>query len=220
VTHDRNIAVLWDMDGVIADTSKYHFQSWVIAFKPEGIKFTQIHFERAFGMANIDIIPMVSGKRVSIDKINAIADFKETTFRSLIKDKITALPGVIELVNSLKNAGIKMALVSSTPKENIDLILGKLGIMQYFDVIVSGDDVTEGKPSPQVYLLGAKKLSVAPHNCVVIEDAVVGVEAAKGGGMKCIGVTNTVPASKLSAADLIVDSLANVKIEMIEKLVN
>jgi len=217
---NKNIAVLWDMDGVIADTSKYHFQSWVIAFKPEGIKFTQTHFERAFGMANIDIIPMVFGNRVSIDKINAIADFKETTFRSLIKDKITALRGVIELVNSLKNAGIKMALVSSTPKENIDLILGTLGIKQYFDVNISGDDVTEGKPSPQGYLLGAKKLGIAPHNCVVIEDAVVGVQAAKVGGMKCIAVTNTHPTAKLTAADIVTHSLANVNINMITKLVN
>lgn len=214
----KNIAVLWDMDGVIADTSKYHFEAWVIAFKKEKITFTRAHFARAFGMANIDIVPMVFGTKVPLQKLNAIADFKEATYRSLIKDRIVAFPGVKELVFSIDKAGIKMALVSSTPKENIDLILTTVGIKQLFRTIVSGDDVTEGKPSPQGYLLGARRLRTEPQNCLVIEDAVVGVQAAKAAGMKCLAVTNTSPTSKLSAADLVVDSLANVNVDVIKKL--
>ncbi|MDD5189631.1 MAG: HAD family phosphatase [Dehalococcoidales bacterium] len=215
-----NIAVLWDMDGVIADTSTYHFQSWQIAFKPEGIDFTKAHFKHAFGMANIDIIPMVFGKKVAAAKIEAIGDYKEATFRSLIKGQITALPGVNSLLETLASAQIKLALVSSTPRENIDMILGTLGLIKYFPVIISGDDITEGKPSPQGYLMGAKRLGIKPENCLVIEDAIVGIKAAKAGGMKCLAVTTTHPIGELKEADLIVKNLTEVGLRDIISLLS
>ncbi len=218
--NNEKLAVLWDMDGVIADTAPYHFPSWQIAFKPEGIEVTEEQFRQAFGMNNRGIIPLFFGRDVDSVKFNAVADLKERTFRQLVKGHIRAYPGVIELIESVQQARFKMALVSSTPIENINLITETMGIKKYFSVILSGEDVTAGKPDPQGYLMAAKKLSVKSNDCLVIEDAAVGVEAAKRGGMKCIAVTNTLPAAQLARADLIVDSLKSVNVEIIVKLIN
>jgi nucleoside-diphosphate kinase len=133
---------------------------------------------------------------------------------------VKELPGVLKLLTDIDSAGFLQALVSSTPLENIDLITGKLGIRYYFRQIISGYDVTEGKPSPEGYLLAARRLGVSPENCVVVEDAVAGVRAAKNGGMKCIAVTNTHPADSLVEADLIVSSLEIVNVAVVEQVLN
>jgi beta-phosphoglucomutase-like phosphatase (HAD superfamily) len=112
-----------------------------------------------------------------------------------------------------------MAIASSTPMENIRLITGGLGIDNCFQAIVSSQDVTEGKPSPQSFLLAAQRLGVEPKNCLVIEDAVAGVTAAKRAGMSCLAITNTHPKESLKEADLIVDSLKAVSINDIEELI-
>jgi len=211
-------AVLWDMDGVIVDSGYYHMRSWQETYRRTGITFTEEDFKHVFGMRNDEIIRSVLGKDFTDEKFNAIASAKEEAFRRLIKGNVKPLPGVVTLLEALDASGFLQALVSSTPLENIDLIIGSLGIRQHFRQIISGYDVTEGKPSPQGYLLAARRLGVRTGNCVVVEDAVAGVKAAKNGGMKCIAVTNTHPREKLSEADLIVPSLEMVTVEIIERL--
>jgi beta-phosphoglucomutase len=111
-----------------------------------------------------------------------------------------------------------MAIASSTVIENIHLITGSLGIENYFEAIITGHDVTEGKPSPQVFLVAAQRLGADPKNCVVFEDAVAGVKAAKSAGMHCVAITSSNPREKLAEADLVVDSLAEVSVNDLEKL--
>lgn len=213
-------AVIWDMDGVIANTGPFHFQAWQETFNKRGVKFTEEDFDQTFGLRNDSIIRKVLGEKISIKDIEAIAQEKEATFRHLLPPSLPPLPGVTRLLKALKEAGFKMALASSAPKENLNLLTLNLGIHGYFEVVVSDKEVTEGKPSPQLFLLAAEKLKVTPHNCIVIEDAVAGVEAAKAAHMKSIAVTNTHPRESLSQADLIVDSLEQVDINMIEKLLS
>ena len=124
-----------------------------------------------------------------------------------MRQNIKPLPGVIRLINSLNEHGFKIALASSAPIENIRLVTQGLGIDDFFQAIVSGQEVAEGKPSPQGFLLAAQRLGVAPDNCIVIEDAVAGVTACQRAGMHCIAVTNTHPRERLAEADLIVDTL-------------
>jgi len=112
-----------------------------------------------------------------------------------------------------------MAIASSTTIENIHLIVGSLGIADYFKAVVTGHDVTEGKPSPQVFLLAAQRLGAEPKNCIVVEDAVAGVKAAKSAGMYCVAVSNSHPQEKLNEADLIVASLEMVTVKDLEGLV-
>lgn len=200
-------AVIWDMDGIIVDTASYHFKAWHEAFQKRGVNFTEADFKRNFGQRNDTIIQNTLGRSMSPDEIDAIADEKEDDFRRRMGQDIKPLPGTIELISSLKEHGIKMAIASSAPVESIQLVTQGLNIDDCFQAIVWGWEVTEGKPSPQGFLLAARRLEVEPGNCVVIEDAIAGVTAAKRAGMKCLAVTNTHPKKSLMEADLVVDTL-------------
>ena len=216
----RSKAVIWDMDGVIADTAPYHFQAWGEVFRKSGVDFTEADFKRNFGQRNDTIIRNTSGKQISESEIEAIAAEKEEIFRGLVRQNIRPHRGAVELIRSLREHGFRIALASSAPIENIRLITQGLGIDSYFHSIVAGRDVAEGKPSPQGFLLAAERLGVEPGDCVVIEDAIAGVAACKSGGMQCVAVTNTNPREKLAEADLIVDSLEEVTVNDLEKLIN
>jgi beta-phosphoglucomutase family hydrolase len=216
----RQKAVIWDMDGIIADTASYHFKAWQHVFQKRGINFTKADFRRKFGQRNDTIIRKVLGEDLPTTEIDTITSEKEEFFRHGVKQNIKPLPGVINLMESLKENGFSLALASSAPTENIQLILKGLDIGNYFHAIVCGREVAEGKPSPQGFLLAANKLGVAPENCIVIEDAVAGVIAAKRAGMRCIAVTNTNPRESLAEADLIVDSLDKVGVKDLEELLS
>lgn len=213
-------AVIWDMDGVIVDSGPSHFRSWQYVFAKRGVDFTGEDFQRRFGQRNDTIIKGALGKDISLEEIEAIAVEKESYYRETVKQNIKPFPGAIELIKSLHARDFSIALASSAPPENIQLILEKLGIKDYFQAIVFGREVTEGKPSPQCFLLAARKLGVEPVNCIVIEDAVAGVSAAKRAGMLCIAVRNTHPDSRLAEADLIVGSLEQVDASYLEKMLN
>ena len=213
-------AVIWDMDGVIADTAPYHLKAWQEVFQKSGVNFTEEDFKHSFGQRNDTIIGKILGHEVSQEVINAISDEKETSFRRAIRQEIKALPGVTELMNALAEHGFGLALASAAPLENIRLLTEGLGIDKCFQSVISAEDVTEGKPSPQVFLLAAKKLRVEPEDCIVIEDAVAGVAAAKRAGMHCLAVTNTHPKTSLMEADLIVNSLEAVTVNDLEELLS
>ena len=208
------------MDGVIADTASYHFQAWREAFQRRGVKFTEADFRCTFGQRNDNIIRYTLGEQISQSEMDVIARAKEKTFRKLGRQNIEPLPGAIKLIKSLGEYGFKVALASSAPVENIRLLTRSLGINDYFQAIVSGRDVTEGKPSPQGFLLAAQKLGVAPENCIVIEDAVAGVTAGKRVGTHCIAVTNTHPRESLVDADLVVDTLETVTVNDLDMLLD
>ncbi|MFC1962817.1 beta-phosphoglucomutase family hydrolase [Chloroflexota bacterium] len=211
-------AVLWDMDGVIVNTTRYHLKAWQEAFAQEDAKFTAGDFRHSFGQRNDNIIRSVLGSDVPIERLKSIAEYKESSFRKRIERNIRPFPGTIELINSLHDRGFKQAIASSAPPENIRLLLLSLDLLHRFQVIVSGKDVKRGKPDPQIFLTAARKLKVENMNCLVIEDAVAGVQAAKAAGMRCIAVTNTHPTDNLVEADLTVKSLAEVDSSTIERL--
>jgi len=213
-------AVIWDMDGVIADTAPYHLEAWQEVFHKRGADFTEEDFRHSFGQRNDTIIRNALGKEVSQDEINAIARDKEESFRRRIRQNLKPLPGAIKLIKSLAKDGVKLALASSAPIENIQLLTRGLGIDDYFDSIICDQDVTEGKPNPQVFLLAAQRLGIEPKDCIVIEDAVAGVSAAKKAGMLCLGITNTHPRASLIEADLVVNTLEEVTVSDLEQLLS
>ena len=213
-------AVIWDMDGVIVDTAPYHFSAWQEAFRKKGAKYTADDFRRNFGQRNDAIIRNILGDGISQSELDTISEEKERDFRKKEMQNIKPLPGATELMKLLIEHGFKMALASSAPTENIKLQTEGLGISNWFQSIISGGDVTEGKPSPQSFLLAAQRLGAEPKNCVVIEDAVAGVTAAKRAGMRCLAVTNTNPERSLMEADLVVDTLEAVAVSDLEKLLS
>ena len=198
------------MDGIIADTAPYHLKAWQEVFQKRGVKFTEEDFKHRFGQRNDTIIRATLGESISPSEIDVIASEKEENYRQRVRHNISPLPGAVKLIKSLKEHGFSIALASSAPIENIQLVMRELGIEDSFQAIVSGREVKEGKPSPQGFLLAARKIGVEPENCIVIEDAVAGVTAAKRAGMHCLAVTNTHPRSSLKEADLIVDTLEKV----------
>jgi beta-phosphoglucomutase family hydrolase len=205
-------AVIWDMDGIIADTGPYHLMAWQEVFPQRGMHYSDEDFRRNFGKRNDTIIRIVTEGKLSDDEVNAIAREKEAIYRQKVAPNLKPLPGVLEKLATLHEYGVRIALASSAPIENVDLVIDNLNIRECFEVIVWGREVTEGKPSPQGFLLAAERLGVEPANCLVIEDSIAGVTAARRAGMKCLAVTNTHPRSKLTEADIVVDSLEKVTI--------
>jgi beta-phosphoglucomutase len=202
--------VLFDNDGVIVDTAEGHFRSFQKLGEDVGYAISYEVFASLFGRHNRDIFPILIGHDLPADEIEDLSNRKEAIFRDIIRGNIVPLPGVPELLRGLREAGIHVAMGTSTPRENVELILGSLNLMRYFEVIVAAEDVTRGKPDPQVYLLGAQRLGLEPVRCVVVEDAVAGVQAALNGGMKALGVTTNHPRAALAHAHRVVDSLAEV----------
>ena len=202
--------ILWDMDGVIADSYSFHFAAWQETFAKRGIKFTKEAFTKLFGTRNDFIIGSIIGREFPEGDVKTMVQEKEENFRRKAIGNIKPFPGAVRLLHAIKKGNFKLGLVSSAPKENINLVLSELNLERVFDCIVFGQEVSESKPSPQIYLLAAEKLEVPPNDCVVIEDSPLGVKAAKTGGMKCLAIANTHPQQKLEEADKVVDSLENV----------
>jgi beta-phosphoglucomutase len=213
-------AVLWDMDGVIADTMQYHYSAWRDILKSMGITLTIEEFRPLFGQRHDNIIRYALGNNLTHEQIEALSDKKQSLYRERVSKDIRSLPGALELIKSLNKNKIKIALASSATPENVDVIVDGLKIRDRFQAYVNGPEVAEGKPSPLIFQLAAKKLGAQVANCVVLEDAVAGVAAAKDGGMKCVAVTNSLPRAMLSKADLIVDSLEEVNVEVLKGLFN
>lgn len=199
-------AFLWDMDGVIIDSGEPHYQSWREAFSARGVEYTEQQFRSFFGTRDDLIIRQVLGP-LSPDEVRSIEDEKERRYRDLVRGKARLFPGVLPLLRAMKQNGFRVALGTSAPMANVDAVAAELGLSQYFDTVVCGEDVSEGKPGPQIYLLAAERLGAKPSQCVVFEDSPHGVEAARRGGMKCVAITNSHPATSLNNADCVVSTL-------------
>jgi beta-phosphoglucomutase family hydrolase len=198
--------VLWDMDGVLVDTGEFHFRAWHDVLAQYDVAFTRELHRETFGMNNAGILSRLFGDKLTPDLQSEISDRKERQFRAAVRGHAEPLPGVRTWLRRLQSAGFRQGIASSAPIANIDTLIDELGLRDFFDAIVSGTDLP-GKPDPAVFLKAAEKLVVPPEGCIVVEDAVAGVEAARRAGMKCIAVTTTNRAEALSVADVIVDQL-------------
>jgi beta-phosphoglucomutase family hydrolase len=210
MSEGRLEAAIWDMDGVIADTAEYHYRAWQEEFAKKGVDYAREEFMRHFGQRNDTIIKDALGADIMQDELTAINVAKQANFRRRVAGNIRALPGAVALIRMLHRRGIKQAIASSAPLENIEIITRTLEIAPCFQATVFGAEVPEGKPSPQIYLRAAQKLGVKPENCVVFEDALAGVTGARNAGMKCVAVTNSHPGTLLKHADRVVGTLEKV----------
>jgi beta-phosphoglucomutase len=209
--------VVWDMDGVLVDTGEFHFQSWVEALAAYDIPFGREFFRDTFGMNNRGILSLLLGEELTPELLVEIGNQKEERFRRAVRGRVRPLPGVLDWLERLQTAGFRQGLASSAPQANIDTLVDELGIRGYFNAIESGVDLP-GKPEPVLFLKVAGLLGVSPQACVVVEDAVAGVEAAKRAGMKCIAVTTTNPAGALAAAEVIVERLDALPTDTFQRL--
>ena len=199
-------AVLWDLDGTLADSGDYHWRAWRETLRAEGLELTYQQFLDSFGQKNDRILTTWLGHGTPPERIQRIGDEKEALYRQLARaEGLVPLPGAADWVRRLRADGWKQAIASSAPRANVEVMLEAIGLMRAFDAIVSAEDVTRGKPDPQVFLRAAERLGVAPDRCVVVEDAAAGIEAGQRAGMRTVGVH----ARSSLAADLYVRSLAD-----------
>ena len=211
-------AVIFDWDGVVVDSSAHHERSWEVIASRRGLPLPADHFKRGFGKKNNVIIPDL-GWATAPAEVDALAREKEDIYRSLVREKgIDPLPGVRELLAALQAAGIPCAIGSSTERANLDCLLDLMDLRKFFRVIVSGDEVDRGKPDPSIFLFAAERLGIAAADCVVIEDALVGIEAARRAGMPVLAVGTTNPIEALGSADAAVADMTQVTRQLLESL--
>ncbi|UTA70263.1 beta-phosphoglucomutase [Emticicia sp. 21SJ11W-3] len=208
-------AFLFDLDGVIVDTAIYHYQAWRQMANDLGFDITEEFNEKLKGisrMESLDIILQHGHLQLSEERKNELATRKNENYLQLVSKMTPAdiLPGVTDFFTQLKKNNIKTALGSVS--KNAGLILERIGMLNDFDAIIDGNKIAKGKPDPEVFLKGAEELGVSPAECLVFEDAVAGVEAAKAGGMKAVGIGKK---EVLTKADIVVENLAGVDIRML-----
>jgi beta-phosphoglucomutase len=208
-------AVIWDVDGTLVDTAELHFDAWQVLCTELGRPFTRADFAATFGRRNPEIMGHLFGARFNSAEIDLHSAHKEDLYRAAARKLgVALLPGVQRLLEQLQQAGFRQAIGSSAPRANVDLILDLTGTRAFFGAVSAMEDTERGKPDPQVFLIAAERLQVRAERCVVFEDAVAGIEAARAGGMRAIAVTfvGHHPEAKLRAAgaDLVVKTLADI----------
>lgn len=206
-----NYGAIFDWDGVVIDSSDQHKRAWETLGRELGKPMPADHFIRSFGMKNEFIIPDIMQWTNDPDEIHRQSLRKEAIYRELIaREGIAPLPGVTELLQMLNEHGIPCVVGSSTHRKNIEVTFDAIGLRNYFQAVVTAEDVNHGKPNPEVFLKSAKKIDRAPNHCVVFEDAHVGIEAGLAAGSRVIAVATTNHIRDLGKANLAVESLEDV----------
>ena len=188
---------IFDMDGVVVDNHRYHFQAWMEFAKKHKFPLDEkIYRENFNGKTNADLFTMIFGN-ISTEQMDAYAEEKESQYKKLFEPEMKAHKGLVDFLEYLKSHRMKVALGTSAPTGNVDFVLDKLFLRKYFDVIVDGPQVSRGKPEPEVYLKCAAKLDVDPKSCVVFEDSLAGLESGKRAGCLIVGVATSHEAFEL-----------------------
>ncbi|MDD5686974.1 MAG: beta-phosphoglucomutase family hydrolase [Elusimicrobia bacterium] len=208
---------IFDLDGVIVNTVPVHFKAWKKMFGEYGKKFTFTDY-----LNKVDGIPRLDGTRAILKglpekQILEANEKKQVYFLNFLsKVKIPVFKSTVRLIKQLKKNNIKLAVVSSS--KNCKDILRQTKLINLFEVCLTGNDITKGKPNPQIFITAARQIGIPPKNCVVFEDAILGVEAAKRAKMKCVGIDRQNKPERLKKADIVVKDLREVSIKTLEKL--
>jgi len=212
--NDRR-AVIFDMDGVIVLTAKAHWAAWSAVAMARGVELSRQRFLSFNGLANADICARLFGDAVTPQLVAGVAADKEVAFRRAIGNRVPLAPGLLELLSQLRQQGIAVALGSSAPAENVDLVLDGGRVRQLFDAVVHADMVRRGKPAPDIFSLAAEMVDVEPGRCVVIEDAPLGIRAALAAGIRVVALATNHSREELLAAGagVVAPTLAELPVE-------
>jgi beta-phosphoglucomutase len=212
--------VIFDMDGVLVASAEPHMQSWQILARKYGLEISGETFRATFGKTSRDIIRQIWGPRTSEEDLRRLDREKEAAYRELIAGRVPLMPGCRDLLQRLRAAGFGIAVATSGPPENLELVLSEGLIASYFDAEVHGFNIFRGKPAPDCFLLAAERLGIPPRQCAVVEDAPVGIAAAQAANMPAIALVGTHPRPTLQAAGAtrVVDALDEITAELVGEL--
>lgn len=214
----KPFAVIFDMDGVLVDSNPYHKKAWQRFFQNHGFDLSESDLKtKVYGKINSEIITHFFGK-LSREQIKKYACEKESLYRKLIEPEISSPEGLLRFLSTLKEKKIDVAIATSAPPENVMFVLKKLKIIDYFNVVVDESQVKRGKPDPEIYLKTAEKIGRKADECLVIEDSLSGVRAAKAAGMKVIAITTTHFGEELMEADFVIKNLNEITYDVLERL--
>ncbi len=205
----KQIAIIFDMDGVIVDNHHYHLKSWLSFFDKYHISMSEEEYKKQInGRTMEEILPKLMNRELSPAEITRYGEEKEALYRALYQDSIAPTPGLQAFLLELEEKRIPKAVATSAPPVNVKFTLENTQLASLFPVVVDDTMVSRGKPDPEVYLTTAKKLDIPPSQCVVFEDALLGIQAGKRAGMKVVGVATTHTRQELEAteADLIINN--------------
>jgi len=210
---------IFDLDGVIVDTAKYHYLAWKNLAMSLGFDFTEEQNEQLKGVSRVkslEILLKIGNVKLDDVKKNSLLQEKNIEYLEYVS-RMTSneiLPGVLKVLNFLDDNHVKYALGSAS--KNATLILEKVGLLDRFSALVDGNDVSNAKPDPEVFLIGAKKLNVDPENCIVLEDAIAGIQAANTAKMRSIGIGDS---SVLFEANFVFNDMTEITPEFLNKII-
>ena len=206
-----DFAVIFDMDGVVVDSNPFHRKAIEQFCQKHGYRLSEDQIRaRVFGRTNKEWLTDLLGGSVATDKIKQYEDEMESKFRMDYAPHVKPIKGLIRFLGALRRNNVKMALASSAPKLNVDFILKKTRTANFFKTIIDGDSIEKGKPHPEVYLKTTKAINFIPEKCIVIEDSLSGIEAAKRAGCKVVGITTTHSLQELASADLVINDFEEI----------
>ncbi|HEX2869524.1 MAG TPA: HAD family phosphatase [Ignavibacteriales bacterium] len=215
---DKNFAAIFDMDGVIIDNALYHEKAWKLFLKRRGIGLSDSEFkETVFGRTGKDCLKILF-KGITETEIKEYAKEINAIYRKEYSPFVEATPGLIDFLKMLKQNNIIAAIATSAPPVNVEYITETLNIREYFANTIDDTQVTKGKPDPEIYLASAEAINYQPSQCVVFEDSLSGIQAAKNAGMKVVGVATTHHPSELKNVDLVIKDFHELDIEKIRAM--
>jgi HAD superfamily hydrolase (TIGR01509 family) len=220
--HSLPAAVIFDMDGVLVDSNPFHLRKWADLLNHHQIAFNEPDLPKLIlGQRNDTALRYFFGQDLDKKECRRLEEELEETFREAFKSHAKPLLGLEPLILACRDAGIPMAVASSAMLKNVDFVVDALGFREYFNYVVSGDEVSCPKPDPEIYLKAARNLDQKPEHCVAFEDSFVGIESAKRAGMKCVAIGSSFPVDELrqqSQADLAVSGFEDLDIEVLRRL--
>ncbi len=190
---------IFDMDGVLVDNAECHIRAWIQIGKELGRDLDEAQVRAVFGRRNTEMIAALLGESLSPGQVKEYGERKEEIYRGLIAPELKPVPGLRDLLEELKSERFATAVATSGPMANADLVMDGLRLRPWFDVIVTGAEVPGGKPEPDIFLAAARRLNLRPEQCVVFEDSVSGIEAARRAGSPCIALATTHGARELES---------------------
>nr|WP_068889124.1 HAD family phosphatase [Pedobacter panaciterrae] len=218
---NKEIAVIFDMDGVICHTNPYHSLAFREFFSTRNLAPTDEEFaQHMFGKSNSYILSHFLKRKIEGEELLQLEQEKEGLFRKIYEPNVEPIAGLVEFINDLKNNGTKIGVATSAPYANLELILSKVPIREMLGSIMASENVKKHKPDPEVYLTSAKNLGITPDQCIVFEDSFSGVSAALNAGMKVVGVLTSHTKEELPPCNLYIDDYKDLSYDSISQLIN